>query len=198
MQTTVVGSYPKIGGKPPSLRAALHRLDRDEITRQELKSVADHVTEEVLQEVAEAGVDLVTDGQIRWEDGQTYFAQRIEGFNIDGLVRYFDNNTYYRQPVVGGKLSAQGTISVGDFKFATEHSSKAVKPVITGPYTLARLSRLGGGYADVASAARDLAAILNQEALALEQAGATIVQFDEPAILKHPEDLVVQHPSNEG
>lgn len=127
MQTTVVGSYPKIGGKPPSLRAALHRLDRDEITRQELKSVADHVTEEVLQEVAEAGVDLVTDGQIRWEDGQTYFAQRIEGFNIDGLVRYFDNNTYYRQPVVGGKLNAQGTISVGDFKFATEHSSKAEK-----------------------------------------------------------------------
>ena len=63
--------------------------------------------------------------------------------------------------------------------------------MITGPYTLARLSRLGGGYADVASAARDLAAILNQEALALEQAGATIVQFDEPAILKHPEDLAL-------
>lgn len=192
MLTTVVGNYPKIGGgRAPNLRTALNRYDRGEVTWEEVERVAKEVTKEVLEEQAQAGVDLVTDGHIRWEDGQTYFARRIAGFSINGLTRYFDNNTYFRQPVVEGRLHWQGPISVEDFTFARSHSSKPVKPVVTGPYTLARLSILQGGYPDIRELALDLAEILNQEARALEEAGATLIQFDEPAILRNPQDFPV-------
>lgn len=192
MLTTVVGNYPKIGGsKAPNLRTALNRYDRGEVTRGEVERIANEVTKEVMEEQAEAGVDLITDGQVRWEDGQTYFARKISGFSVNGLTRYFNNNTYFRQPVVEGRLQWQGPISVEDFTFARSHSSKPVKAVVTGPYTLARLSILQGGYADVKELALDLAEILNNEARALEQAGAALLQFDEPATLKNPQDFAV-------
>jgi len=129
----------------------------------------------------------VTDGQVRWEDGQTYFARGIKGFSINGLIRYFDTNTYYRQPVPEGKLQWQGPISVRDFQFAQANSPKPVKAVITGPYTLARLSKQGV-YSSLPDLVMDLAGILNREAHELQKAGATFIQFDEPAILWHPED----------
>ena len=190
MITTVVGNYPKIGPgtKAPSLRNAINQFDRGRITEEELRRVEDEVTREVIQEQIDAGIDLVTDGHIRWDDGQTHFAQRIKGFSIGGIIRYFDTNTYYRHPTAESKLERNGPIGVQDFTYAQAHSSRPVKAVLTGPYTLARLSQLGC-YEDLASLAMDLAGILNQEARALEEAGATVIQFDEPAILKFKDDL---------
>ena len=142
MITTVVGSYPKVPNKPrpARLRNAINKLDRGAITREELAQVADEVTIEVLQEQADAGLDLITDGQIRWEDEQTYIARGLEGVSINGLIRWFDSNMYYRQPVIEGDLAWREPITARDYKFAVEHSSKPVKAVLTGPYTLARLS----------------------------------------------------------
>ena len=190
MITTVVGNYPKIGPgtKAPSLRNAIGQFDQGRITLEELKQVEDQVTEEVIQEQVDVGIDLVSDGQIRWDDGQTYFAQNIKGFTINGLIRYFDSNTYYRHPIAGGKATWGGPISVADYTFAKEHSAKPVKAVITGPYTLARLSQQGY-YSDIRPLVMDLAQAMNKEALALQQAGAPVIQFDEPAILKYKEDL---------
>lgn len=189
MITTVVGNYPKIGGaKAPNLRSAITQLDRGRITLEELHQIEDQVTMEVIQEQVDSGIDLVTDGHIRWDDGQTYFARRIKGFNIGGIIRYFDTNTYYRHPTAESRLERNGPIGVQDFTYAQAQSSRPVKAVLTGPYTLARLSQLGC-YEDLASLVMDLAEILNQEARALEGAGATVIQFDEPAILKFKQDL---------
>ena len=79
MIITVVGNYPKIPNRPrpARLRNAIARLDRGEITREELAKVEDEVTIEVLKEQADAGIELVTDGQIRWEDEQTYLAGKL-------------------------------------------------------------------------------------------------------------------------
>lgn len=189
MITTVIGNYPKLSGRPqaPSLRRAISQFDTGRITKQDLESVADEATKEALQEQIEAGLDLVTDGQIRWDDGQTYFAQRIDGFGINGLLRYFDTNTYFRQPVPEKKLEWKGPITVKDFKLAQENSTTPVKAVITGPFTLGYLSQQGC-YSDRKSLVLDLASILNQEALALQEAGATTIQFDEPAFLKYKQD----------
>ena len=190
MFATVVGSYPKIPNRPrpARLRNAINKLDRGAITQAELDTVADEVTIEALEEQAAAGLDLVTDGQIRWEDEQTYFARELAGISINGLIRWFDTNMYYRHPVVEGAVSWQKPVTVRDYSFAAEHSAKPVKPVLTGPYTLARLS-VDKHYHDNESLALALAEALNQEAKALEQAGATLIQFNEPAILKQKDDF---------
>ena len=194
MITTVVGNYPKIPDLPAPgrWRTAVEKFQRGEITEEELRRVEDEVTVEVLREQAEAGVDLVTDGQIRWEDGQTYFAKRLTGFSIDGLQRYFDTNVYYREPVAEGEVRWVAPITVRDFEFARANSPKPVKPVITGPYTIARLSQ-NKYYPSLRDFVLALARALNQEMRALEAAGAEIIQVDEPAILQHKEDLSLIH-----
>ena len=190
MQVTLVGNYPKIGApsKAPNLRTAIRRSDEGGLSAEELMEIERQVTLDVLEQQAEAGIDLVTDGQVRWDDGQTHFAKAIGGFDIGGLIRYFDTNTYYRQPEVTGPVTWNGPITLEEFRFAQEHSRKPVKAVITGPYTLARLSKPGIA-GSVKALAVDLAAVLNQEAKALEEAGAEFIQFDEPAICWWPEDL---------
>ena len=190
MITTMVGNYPKISpdAKAPSLRAAISRFDESRITLEELKRVEEEVTKEVIQDQVDAGLDLVTDGQIRWDDGQTYIARGIQGFTVNGLIRYFDTNTYYRHPIPENKLQPNGAITVKDYEFAAANSARPVKAVITGPYSLARLSQLGC-YEDLRSLVMDLVPILNREAKALQSAGASVIQFDEPSILKHKEDI---------
>ena len=186
----MVGNYPKISpdAKAPSLRLAISRFDESRITLEDVKQVEDETTREVIQDQVDAGLDLVTDGQIRWDDGQTYFARGIKGFTVNGLIRYFDTNTYYRHPIPENKLQSNGAITVRDYEFAAANSARPVKAVVTGPYSLARLSQLGC-YDDLRSLVMDLVPILNREAKALQAAGASVIQFDEPSILKHKEDI---------
>jgi 5-methyltetrahydropteroyltriglutamate--homocysteine methyltransferase len=187
--TTVVGNYPKIPNRPrpARLRNAYARLDRGDITPEEFAKVQDQVTVEVLKEQAEAGIELVTDGQIRWEDEQTYLAGAMGGIEVTGLIRFFDTNTFYREPVINGPIAYRGPITVGDYQFATQNSAARVKPVLTGPLTLARLSR-NEHYSDTLSVALAFAEALNQEAKALAAAGAALVQFNEPAVCRFQED----------
>ena len=190
MIATVVGSYPKVPNRPQParLRNAISRFDRGAIGEEELHRVEDEVTVEALREQAEAGLDLVTDGQIRWEDEQTYLARKLTGISLDGLIRWFDTNMYYRQPVVEGAVTWREPITVRDYRFAVEHSPKPVKAVLTGPYTLARLS-VDQHYRSVEGLATALAEALNQEAKALQEAGAKLIQFNEPAILQHKDEF---------
>lgn len=190
MIVTVVGSYPKIPNRPrpARLRNAYSRLDRGEISVDEMKGVEDQVTEEVLKEQAEAGIELLTDGQIRWQDEQTYIAGSLGGISLTGLIRLFDTNTFYRQPLVEGPIEWKQPITVRDFKFAVAHTDRAVKPVLTGPITLGRLSK-DEHYSDPESLSLAFAEALNREARALEAAGATLVQFNEPALTRRQDDV---------
>src|SRR5688572_27121657 len=106
MQTTVVGNYPKIPNRPRPgrYRNALNKRDRGEITNEELAQVADEVTIEVIQEQIDAGVDIVTDGQVRWDDDQTYVARNFGGVKIGALQRYLDTNTYFRETEIVGDV----------------------------------------------------------------------------------------------
>jgi 5-methyltetrahydropteroyltriglutamate--homocysteine methyltransferase len=189
---TVVGNYPKIPNRPrpARLRNALNRLDRGEISRAEVERVEREVTVEVMAEQAKAGVDLVTDGQIRWDDEVTYIMRRLANVSLSGLIRLFDTNTYYREPVIGGPINWQGPITVADFEFARANSPVPVKPVLTGPCTLARLSR-DTHYRNIIDLALALAEALNLEARALQSAGATLVQFNEPGLARFPGDAAI-------
>ena len=189
MKLTAVGNYPKIAEGPEGqrLRRAIARSDRGDITTEDLARVEDDVTREVIEEQVAAGLDIVTDGMIRWDDSQTYIARNLEGFEATGLLRYFDTNTYYRQPVATGPIRWKGPITVADYRFASGCTSLPVKAIITGPYTLAKLSRTNH-HRDLAHLATDLADALRQEALALESEGVPLLQVDEPAIVRNKED----------
>ncbi|MBI4054821.1 MAG: methylcobamide--CoM methyltransferase [Elusimicrobia bacterium] len=182
---TAVNHYPKIPNLPRSahLRQAIAQFQEGKISPQDLSRVQEEVTREVLQEQQEAGLDLVTDGQIRWEDLATYLAQGMEGFRVTGLVRLYDTNTYYRQPVAERKVSWKGPILVRDLQGAQKNSSVPVKAVLTGPYTLASLC-LHPAYPRWEEFVLDLARALRQEIGALEAEGKAVwIQIDEPNLV---------------
>ncbi|MBI2167723.1 MAG: hypothetical protein HYU34_05755 [Candidatus Omnitrophica bacterium] len=189
---SAVSHYPKIGDKPEEqvLRRAHGQLDRKEIDEAGLERIKDEVTRHALQEQVEAGLEIVTDGQIRWDDAVTYLAGKIKGFKLTGLLRYFDTNTFYRQPVCEADLEAPDSLVVKDFQFANALSSVPVKALLTGPFTLAKLSK-DLHYKDFEEFAGRLAVILGEEAQRLARVGATIIQFDEPALLQFKKEFPV-------
>lgn len=190
MITTVVGNYPKVpslsGG--PNLRTAIGRFDQGRISAEELGQVADEATQDALKEQAQAGVDLVTDGHIRWEDEVTYFARSLKGVTLNGLLRWFDSNTYFRQPIVEGAISWEKPIEVRDYKFAVEHSSRPVKAVLPGPLTVADHMQ-DRHYQDHKRLLADVTRSLNAEARALQDTGATFIQFNEPTLVRKKEQF---------
>lgn len=185
MITTVVGNYPKVpslsGG--PNLRTAIGRFDQGRITAEELAKVADEATRDAIGEQVRAGLDLITDGHIRWEDEITYVARGLAGVSLNGLIRFFDTNTYYRQPVIEGAMKWEHSITVKDYKFAVEVSSKPVKVVLPGPLTVAQHAQ-DTFYKNPTKLAAAAAEALNAEARALQDAGATYIQWNEPSLLR--------------
>ncbi|MEA2499053.1 MAG: 5-methyltetrahydropteroyltriglutamate--homocysteine methyltransferase [Actinomycetota bacterium] len=190
LRSTVVGSYPK----PPEegqqfvVRKTLHALEKGDKTVDDLKKAQDDLVRAVIGEEEAAGIDLITDGQGRWDDILTPFARNIAGFEIGGLLRWFDNNVYYRRPVAVGPLEWRGPTSVEAFTFASSVATKPVKAVLPGPVTFARLSQ-DEHFSDHEAFVLAIAGVLAQEAAELEAAGATVIQIDEPALLDAPEDL---------
>ena len=190
--TTVVGSYPKPplpdSGKPFELRRTGRAIERGEATPADLERVQDRLVTELIEEQEEAGIDVISDGHVRWDDLVTPFAGRMAGFELSGLLRYFDNNVYYRRPVCVGPVEWRGPASVDAWIYADSVAAKPVKAVIPGPLTLARLS-LDEHYGSLDRFVLAVARVLAQEAFKLEAAGARIIQIDEPALLDAPEDL---------
>ncbi len=190
VRTTVVGSYPRVGDthEEQSLRRAIARVDKGDADAASLRDAEREVTKAALREQNDAGIDLVTDGQIGWYDSQSHIARSFGGIETNGLVRYFDTNTYYRQPVVQGAVAWKAPILVDDWKFATANSKAPVKAVLTGPLTLASLA-LDKHYGKKKALTLDLATALGEEVGALVRAGASHVQIDEPALTRYPKDL---------
>ena len=183
MITTVVGSYPKVAeqGYGTGLIGARNKWQRKEWTDAQLERTCQEITRSVIQEEETAGLDLLTDGQIRWEDLVTPIARGLDGFEINGLTRWFDNNVYYRRPILHKAPRRRGPILVDDYRFATRCTRRPVKAVLPGPYTFARVSE-DRHYRSERKFVLKLAELLNDEARALAQAGAPVVQFDEPAL----------------
>ena len=183
MITTTVGNYPKVaeGAYSTKLIGAITKWQRKELTERDLEETCRDITSAVLKEQEQAGVDLLTDGQIRWEDLVTPIARRLEGFEINGLSRWFDNNVYYRRPILHKAPVRKGPILVDEYRFAKERSSRPVKAVLPGPYTFAVVSE-DRHYKKLRPFVMKLAEILNEEAKALAQAGAPFIQCDEPAL----------------
>jgi 5-methyltetrahydropteroyltriglutamate--homocysteine methyltransferase len=196
LKTMVVGSYPKIteDKTQPNLRQARNKFDKKKITSEDLEGIYRKTILRVIWEQEEAGVDLITDGQIRWDDLVTPFAKNIRGMEIGGLLRFFDNNTYYRRPMVKSKVSFGEHSIIEQYKFAKANSKKQIKAVIPGAFTLADLS-LDEFYHNQERLVLDLAEILNEEAERLSEEGAGFIQIDEPSLCFHPNKIKLVHES---
>ena len=183
MITTLVGNYPKVaeGAYSTKLIGAITKWQRKEFTDAQLEATCQNITKSVIQEQEQAGLDLLTDGQIRWEDLVTPVAKRLKGFEINGLTRWFNNNVYYRRPILREAPVRTGPILVDEYRFAKRCTSKPIKAVLPGPYTFALVSE-DQHYKKLRPFVMKLAEILNEEARALAEAGAPLVQFDEPSI----------------
>ena len=185
-------SYPRVGDRPGQqrLRRAYAARERNEIDAAECTATERAVIDEILHEQEHAGIDVVTDGQVRWHDPVSHVMATLEGVRINGLLRYFDTNFYFRQPVITGALRRRSSIVGDDFIKARYASRLPVKPVLPGPYTLARLCVIESGpYAGVAALAHALSEIVAAEVNDLAQAGAQFIQVEEPAILSHSADI---------
>ncbi len=183
MITTLVGNYPKVaeGGYGTKVIGSITKWQRKELNDAELEQIFQEVTKAVIREQEQAGIELLTDGQIRWEDIVTAVAKHLEGFEINGLSRWFDNNVYYRRPILHKAPKRTRAILVDEYRFAARCTKKPVKAVLPGPYTFAVVSE-DRHYRALRPFVLKLAELLNAEALELAKAGAPFIQFDEPAL----------------
>lgn len=165
------------------LRRAFNAHDRKKIGDGELAHVIDEAAAEIIEELVKTGSNIVTDGQIRAYDPISHIAAKINGFEIGGLLRFFDTNFYYRQPKVISPLSCTKPLVADEFTFARQIGKNKASAVAFGPYSLLKMSDNTGD-----ELMSDLTDIYATEICRLRDAGARLVQFDEPAILINPDD----------
>jgi 5-methyltetrahydropteroyltriglutamate--homocysteine methyltransferase len=182
--TTTVGSFPK----PEYLAGARNQFSLGKIGRQELASLERQATEEVIRLQEEVGLDVLVHGEMERGDMVAYFAELLsESMAIGGLVRSYGNR-YYRKPIIIGKLHWQGPMTPEMWRYAQGLTDKPVKGVLTGPYTMVEWS-FDEHYESRREAVLDMAAVMHQEAVELEEAGARYIQVDEPAASTRPEEM---------
>lgn len=184
-------SYPRVGEGPRGqrLRRAYARRERGEIDEEGYLEVARDYIAEIIREQQDAGCELVTDGQVHWYDLISHPASKLDGVRIDGLIRFFDTNYLVRQPEITGTVS--GTFGLaGDYAYAAGVATVPVKPVLTGPYTLARHS-IPSGNGDITSLTMRFADAVGAEVADLAEAGADLVQIEEPSLLRFPSDVQI-------
>jgi 5-methyltetrahydropteroyltriglutamate--homocysteine methyltransferase len=183
LPTTTVGSFPK----PKEVMEARQKLLAGKLTKKDLRPLEEQATRFWIKTQEEIGIDVLVDGEMYRGDMATYFAENLDGFKISGLVRSYGNR-YYRKPIISGKIKWRGPITVDMWKFAQSLTKKSVKGMLTGPYTMMDWS-FNEHYPNRREACLDMARALHEEVKALADAGAKMIQVDEPALSARPEEL---------
>ena len=185
--TTVVGSYPK----PKWLHRArdLHEDENSGFDDADFEEAKDDASRLITREHERAGLDVVTDGEMRRNEMVEYFADRIEGYEFNGPVKVWGHN-YFDKPSVVDEVGYAEEWLVSEYEFTADVATRPVKVPITGPYTLARWS-FNEAYEDEEALAYDLADLVNEEIDRLVEAGARYVQIDEPALATTPDDHAI-------
>jgi len=138
---TTPGLYPLPDWAKDDLADLKGRQKGDLVSGDEgdaVEAAYDDAREEVIDRQAEAGLDLVVEGQLRWDDMLTHPLAVQDAVETRGIVRYYDNNNFYRDPVVTGGLSATGDVAA-ELEAAAERTDR-LQAVVPGPYSLADLA----------------------------------------------------------
>jgi 5-methyltetrahydropteroyltriglutamate--homocysteine methyltransferase len=191
--TTLVGSFPqpdwlidreKLGGRfPPRVRA----LELWRIPEPWLGEAQDDATVVAIRSQEEAGLDIITDGEIRRESYSNRFATALEGVDIDNPGTALDRSGHPNPvPRIAGKIRRKHAVEVGDLQFLKAHTTRMVKITVPGPFTMTQQAQ-NDFYPSDGEAAMDYALAVNEEIRDLFAAGADIVQLDEPYMQARPE-----------
>ena len=191
--TTVVGSYPqpdwlidreRLGDRlPPRVRA--RELWR--IAEPLLEEAQDDATRLAVQDMERAGVDVITDGEMRRESYSNRFATALDGVDLDEPGVALDR-TGHENPVprVVGPIRRRGPVEVRDVEFLRSITGRRIKITVPGPFTMTHQAQ-DDHYADGRSLALAYADAVNAELRDLKAAGADVVQIDEPYLQARPE-----------
>jgi 5-methyltetrahydropteroyltriglutamate--homocysteine methyltransferase len=183
LPTSTVGSFPK----PDYLIEARAQATRNAITKTELDRLERKATEFWVGVQEELGLDVLVDGEQYRGDMVAYFAETMPGFAKGGLVRSYGNR-YYHKPVMTGPVRWPGPMTVDWWRWTQSLTSRPVKGMLTGPYTLMDWS-FDDHYPDRRTACLALAREVRKEVEALLDAGVRIIQIDEPALSVRPDEL---------
>ena len=191
--TTVVGSYPQPDWlvDREQLRSRLPpRVRAREIWRVPepfLEQAQDDATRLAIGDMEQAGVDIITDGEIRRESYSNRFATALDGFDIDHPGTAIDR-TGHPNPVprIVGPVRRTRAVEVRDLEFLRQHTHRLVKITVPGPFTVTQQAQ-NDYYPDERTVALAVAAAINEEIKDLFAAGADIVQIDEPYLQARPE-----------
>jgi len=192
LPTTVVGSYPqpewlidraKLGAKVPRVRMP-------EIWRVEqpfLEEAQDDATRLAIRDMERAGIDIISDGEMRRESYSNRFATALEGIDIDNPGSTINRSgVAIPVPRVAGPIRRRGPVEVRDVAFLRANTRKKIKITLPGPFTMAQQAQ-DDYYKDEEALALAFAAAVNAELRDLQAAGADVVQIDEPWLQARPE-----------
>jgi 5-methyltetrahydropteroyltriglutamate--homocysteine methyltransferase len=182
LPTTVVGSY--------SMPGWLERLKTEyfarRISRHDLDEVHDTAVKAAIKDQETAGLDIVTDGELRRDNMIDYFVERLPGIDIDRSSKKFYYDFY--DSSVSGKLPMAPLGLADDLRFLRKFTDREAKFCVTGPHSLTKRIR-NNFYPSEEAFAMDLARVMNLELKELVKAGAKIIQIDEPYFSGFPEDI---------
>jgi 5-methyltetrahydropteroyltriglutamate--homocysteine methyltransferase len=191
--TTLVGSYPQpewLLDREKLLKSVPARVRTHELWRIPeplLPQAQDDATLLAIKAQEDAGLDIITDGEIRRESYSNRFATALEGVDIDNpgtvLGRSGRPNLV---PRIVGPIRRKRPVEVEDVKFLRAHTAKPIKMTVPGPFTMSQQAQ-NEHYPDEASLAMAYAVAVNEEIRDLFAAGADIVQVDEPYMQAQPE-----------
>jgi 5-methyltetrahydropteroyltriglutamate--homocysteine methyltransferase len=182
LATTVVGSH----GKPSWWTAGVRLWESGQWGPYDVDEMLGHAVDVAIRDMEDAGIDVITDGEMRRLDGyvDSYYAI-IQGIEANPVARKdgpwgYDQQVRYR--AVGSIETPPGGLGiVKEFASAKGRTSKLLKATCAGPLTFASRILPGGGYDNVVQIAERFAEVINQELKALVKAGATWIQLDDPA-----------------
>ena len=136
-----------------------------------------------------AGLDIVTDGEIRRESYSNRFATALEGVDLDNPGTALDRSGHPNPvPRVVGPIRRKHPVQVDDLKFLRANTTRQVKVTVPGPFTMAQQAQIDAYGGSREAAAMDYAKAVNAEIRDLFAAGADIVQIDEPYMQARPEE----------
>ena len=191
--TTLVGSYPQpewlidrarlAGRLPPRVRAK--ELWR--IPEAHLLDAQDDATLLAIRAQEDAGLDIVTDGEIRRESYSNRFATALDGIDLDNPGSAIDRSGHPNPvPRISGAIRRRHAVEVEDMKFLRRHTKKLTKITVPGPFTMTQQAQ-NDFYETEEEVAMDYAAAVNEEIRNLFAAGADYVQIDEPYMQARPD-----------